>query len=355
MDQVIQPPLSSQCQSSSECVPVPTTPPPSAHTSDPDPPADHLSVPPSQVKVPGQPTPSDQGISPGVMGPPPSDAGIRDMKQTPSAKAEMCQRPSCYPSSHVGPGGGSLDHHNESLPPPVVHPLRYLSEGGVHQKESVPPSPGLLAPGHGYTVTSHDSGYPPQHMSRDSGYPPHNMSHDGAYPPHNTSHDRGHPPQHMPHDSGYPPHVMSHDSGYSPSPVSHDRGYQSVPNQAVVADGASRVADAMQRDDDDDDLPPPVYHQPYQQMYRRPVADGVHNGVPLSDQETLQLVGHTNRVPPPSTLGLVQDIGSTDGRGFEETHSPAPLDPNLKCPLCGIVFKKGRIQNYRQHVETCGR
>ena len=237
-----QSPLLSQCQSS-KCATVPTTPPPPTHTSAPGPPADHLSVPPYQVKVPKQPTPSDRGIPPGVMGPPPSDAGNRDTKQTPSAKAEMCQWPSCYPPSHFGPGGGSLDLYNESLPPPIVQQMCFLPAGGVHRKEPAPPSqpkvPGLLAPGHGYV----------------------DMSHDSRYPPHNVSHDRGYSSHHVPHDRGYSPHHVSHDGGYSPHHMSHDGGYQSVPDQAVVAGETSHVAAAMQRDDDD--LPPPVYHQPY--------------------------------------------------------------------------------------------
>ena len=113
-------------------------------------------------------------------------------------------------------------------------------------------------------------------------------------------------------------------------------------------DGGTHTDDTV--DVSDDDLPPPIYHQPFQQIYHLST-NRVHNGVPLSDQEALQLVEHTNRVPPPSTLGLMQDIGSTEGRGFEETHSPAPLDPNLKCPTCAKYFKKGRIQKYREHVE----
>ena len=102
-------------------------------------------------------------------------------------------------------------------------------------------------------------------------------------------------------------------------------------------DGGAHTDDTD--DGSDDDLPSPVHPQ---QMYHLS-AVGVHDAP----------VEHTNEAPPPSTLGLMQDIGSTDGRGFEETNSPAPLDPNLKCPKCAKYFKKGRIQKYRHHVEKC--
>ena len=30
-----------------------------------------------------------------------------------------------------------------------------------------------------------------------------------------------------------------------------------------------------------------------------------------------------------------------------------PFDPNLQCPICQRMFRKGEIQLYRQHVELC--
>ena len=172
----------------------------------------------------------------------------------------------------------------------------------------------------------------------------------------------------QPHSGATSPTEPVHPKQMDPSPQeqpkatidTNDKAH--VPKLASLAatlvppccepDGCTHTDDTV--DVSDDDLPPPIYHQPFQQIYHLS-ADRVHNGVPLSDQEALQLVEHTNRVPPPSTLGLVQDIGSTDGRGFEETNSPAPLDPNLKCSKCAKYFKKGRIQKYKHHVETCGR
>ena len=45
----------------------------------------------------------------------------------------------------------------------------------------------------------------------------------------------------------------------------------------------------------------------------------------------------------------------TDSREFEETYSLGPLDQNLKCLVCGKVFRKGQIQKYKHHAKMCPR
>ena len=66
---------------------------------------------------------------------------------------------------------------------------------------------------------------------------------------------------------------------------------------------------------------------------------------------------------------LVQDVGLAKGIGSdissamvklqagEDTNGSssgeAPPDPNLVCPVCGNAFRKGEIQKYKRHIETC--
>ena len=117
-------------------------------------------------------------------------------------------------------------------------------------------------------------------------------------------------------------------------------------------------------DDSDDDLPPPIFHKLNQLTYNPAVAHGMQKkNVPIYQLEVLKpsaafsLVAHTNG----NLLPIAPDLAQSrviprehDYRGFEETDSIVPLDPNLKCPICGKVFKKGRIQKYKRHVQMCG-
>ena len=122
-------------------------------------------------------------------------------------------------------------------------------------------------------------------------------------------------------------------------------------------------------DDSDDDLPPPIYHVPIEYQHS---TNGVQGSTPFS-QLGLPLgsdgVAHTNGNPPMPSPHLMQNTATADGIdggtscigagsrrdtiGRRDTYSPAPLDPNLKCPVCGICFKKGRIQKFKHHVQTC--
>ena len=131
-------------------------------------------------------------------------------------------------------------------------------------------------------------------------------------------------------------------------------GLGTTPAQNVISQLLTCEADgARQEDDSDDGLPPPIpLHQMHHHAYSAPVLPlsqpkALQCTVPSSDK--LQHVGGGT-----SCIGDVIKEGN-DRRGFVDTDSPAPLDQNLKCLLCGKVFKKGRIQNFRLHVETCGR
>ena len=105
-------------------------------------------------------------------------------------------------------------------------------------------------------------------------------------------------------------------------------------------------------DDSDDDLPPPMFHKPYQPMYHPAVAHGMQTEyIPLT--AACSRMAQTNSSIPPSAPNPEQ-IVEHDYRGFEDTDSIVPLDPNLKCPTCGKAFKKGRIQKYKRHVQMCG-
>eukprot|EP00731_Ephydatia_muelleri_P005141 Em0002g1317a len=128
-----------------------------------------------------------------------------------------------------------------------------------------------------------------------------------------------------------------------------------------------------EEDDSDDDLPPPMFHKP---LHHPAVAHGMQKeGIPLTPLEASKLsvacrqMAHTIGSSAPDLVQTVNTAGRIDGdtshvaaaiqrdndyRGFEETDSIVPLDPNQKCPKCGKVFKKGRIQKYKRHVQMCG-
>ena len=49
-----------------------------------------------------------------------------------------------------------------------------------------------------------------------------------------------------------------------------------------------------------------------------------------------------------------------DGRDVVEkslrpVEDARPMDSNLICPICGCQFRIGQIQNYRYHVNICGK
>lgn len=44
---------------------------------------------------------------------------------------------------------------------------------------------------------------------------------------------------------------------------------------------------------------------------------------------------------------------SETSTGPASISSHSPLDPNLKCPHCGMQFREGEIQKYRQHTSKC--
>ena len=134
-------------------------------------------------------------------------------------------------------------------------------------------------------------------------------------------------------------------------------GLGTTPAQNVISQLLTCEADgARQEDDSDDGLPPPIpLHQMHHHAYGAPVLPLSHPKalqctVPSSDK--LQHVGG-GLDGGTSCIGDVIKEGN-DRRGFADTDSPTPLDQNLKCPLCGKVFKKGRIQKFRLHVQKCG-
>ena len=49
----------------------------------------------------------------------------------------------------------------------------------------------------------------------------------------------------------------------------------------------------------------------------------------------------------------VVDQFQAKGRASNES-ADAPLDPNLTCPVCRTVFRKGEIQAFSRHVKLCG-
>ena len=45
------------------------------------------------------------------------------------------------------------------------------------------------------------------------------------------------------------------------------------------------------------------------------------------------------------------EVGSYRDREFQMTLEHVPRDPNLTCPYCQKVFRKGEIQKFRKHVQ----
>ena len=46
-----------------------------------------------------------------------------------------------------------------------------------------------------------------------------------------------------------------------------------------------------------------------------------------------------------------QVVGGSKGGGAAS--EDAPFDPNLECPTCGMKFRIGQIQNFREHAASC--
>ena len=47
------------------------------------------------------------------------------------------------------------------------------------------------------------------------------------------------------------------------------------------------------------------------------------------------------------------EVGPYKGRDRQMTLEHVPFDPNLTCPYCQKVFRKGEIQKFKRHVATC--
>ena len=169
-------------------------------------------------------------------------------------------------------------------------------------------------------------------------------------------------------------------------------------------------ADGDNQEDEKDDLPPPIYHTTFQQMHyhippveetpQKHLSMEVPHHVPIAQQSKPLLckvekddryhmqqhasgthcragrvllppnqpyeygaavMSHSNRNLPASDSALescdMSHVTTTyaikDGTDMNVLSEYAPLDPNLKCPVCGNIFKKGEIQKFKRHAETC--
>ena len=128
------------------------------------------------------------------------------------------------------------------------------------------------------------------------------------------------------------------------------------PQQPISAPSVCEPDRTSRGSDSDGDLPSPI---PLHLMHHH--VNGSHDKDDRLTSNVAPNVGPAVDPADESCSGqshfpiAIQADTVTDIRGFEETHSPAPLDPNLKCPTCAKHFKKGRIQKYKRHVEICGR
>ena len=66
----------------------------------------------------------------------------------------------------------------------------------------------------------------------------------------------------------------------------------------------------------------------------------------------------------PSLQPYVSEIGHEAHRYKEDERAKAapvlhaddeewPLDPNLTCPYCNVVFRRGQMREFRHHIDEC--
>ena len=48
-----------------------------------------------------------------------------------------------------------------------------------------------------------------------------------------------------------------------------------------------------------------------------------------------------------------RQVANVAGSNVSQFDTNTPLDPNLTCPKCRNMFRKGEIQNYKRHVASC--
>eukprot|EP00731_Ephydatia_muelleri_P005124 Em0002g1300a len=109
-------------------------------------------------------------------------------------------------------------------------------------------------------------------------------------------------------------------------------------------DSAHGYAEYSTEETDSDSLPPPI-------IMNVPDTRGLSAG----KHETQQLMGATTNSGITSRDGFKGAAPSMVDTRYQRVVSRAsiPDDPNLQCPICREIFKKGEIQKFRLHVQRC--
>lgn len=89
----------------------------------------------------------------------------------------------------------------------------------------------------------------------------------------------------------------------------------------------------------------------------RPLQETAPSASPQQVQESLSDTS-ANISPNQLEEGIDDEIVEVAGqvggaKGAGGSSDNAPIDPNLECPTCGLPFRIGQIQAFREHASTC--
>ena len=234
----------------------------------------------------------------------------------------------------IEPDGGNQEHEDEHLPSPVYKPSRHLDlpTAGDHYQ----PTQGYYSLPALHTTVDHQI----QSTSGYHGLP--NSSHQGSHLAQSEVPQIA--PTHQPQSLQYIKPHSDHPNRYMQNDAPHP--HTDVPHHSM----GRRYFE-------------PAVSCPLQQQ----VPEGVQGKYWVSERPPLpsyQLSGYEHgakhRAPSPSTQRCRD--ADTDGDASRTVHGGtelneqsryAPLDPNLTCPACGLMFRKGEIQKFKRHSEMC--
>ena len=247
-----------------------------------------------------------------------------------TAQDEHSIEPPCEPD------GGNQEHEDEDLPSPVYKPSQKLCHldlptAGDHYQ----PTQGYYSLPALHTTVDHQI----QSASGYQGLP-------------NSPHQGGHLAQ-----SEVPQIAPTH----QPQSLQYIKPHSDIPNRYMQGDA-----------------PHPHTDVPHHGMGRRYFEAAISNPLEQQVPEGVQGKYLVSKRPPPSDQISGYEHGAmhrapssptqrcsdadTDGDASRTVHGGTeldeqswypPLDPNLTCPACGLMFKKGEIQKFKRHYEIC--
>ena len=139
-------------------------------------------------------------------------------------------------------------------------------------------------------------------------------------------------------DDKLPPPILFNPIGHWNQPAAESCGYMEVPGRLYQAQYPHYQASPNAKNDNMHGVPRPTFTGvPHQGGYKAPVLLGRYGAEGLPSQ--------LSTTDGDRSHAVVHDGAGADGY--------AALDPNLRCPVCNFVFRKGEIQKYKRHVVTC--